>query len=60
MGCAAVTVDKEEMRAAWIRLVALRWRELEMEGREVVRHTSCLRKALLLSMLQETNALGSV
>lgn len=33
MGCAVVTMDKEERRVAWIMLVALRWRELEMRGR---------------------------
>lgn len=56
-----VTVNKEEMRVAWIRLVALsgvnlRWGCCGGEEGQ----TSCLRKVLLLYMLQETNALRLV
>lgn len=29
MGCAMVSMDKEEKRMTWIRLVALKWRELD-------------------------------
>lgn len=47
MGCAVVSMDEEEIRVTWIRLVALKWRELKM-GVGEMRHSSCIRKVLLL------------